>query len=177
MNINKIKYIIFIVFLLGISACAVTAKIWQPYDDITIEASTHANMDNNNRPSPIQIKIYELRSRSTFDNLDFDRAFYHAATLLSDQLLSEASYTIQPGELIKHRVNLQKKAKFIAISASFIDIDNARWKHIYKIKDHGHYTHNIKITERRIDQGKIIKKTINGKKFKQSKDINNVINE
>lgn len=140
--------------LMLVSACATTAKVWKPYDAITIAASKSVNPDSNGRASPIQIKIYELTAKSTFENLDFDRAFYQAKTLLSDQLLSEAEYTLQPGETAQHTIKLRKTAAFIAISAGFIDIDNARWRHIYKVKDHGHYKHHINIVEKAISFGK-----------------------
>jgi type VI secretion system protein VasD len=147
-----------------------TAKVWKPYDEITIEASANVNPDGNNRPSPIQVKIYELSTRSTLDNLDFDRAFYSADTLLSDELLSEAEYTLQPGEIIEHTVPLQKSAKFIAITAGFIDIDNARWKHIYKVKSHGHYNHYITIGEKEIIEGKQKKPSVSKDDLKKGQE-------
>ncbi len=156
MKNNLTLYInLFIVILPLISGCSTTAKVWKPYDNVTIESSEEINPDSNNRASPIQVKIYELSSRSTFDNLDFDRAFYNAKTLLSDQMLSSAEYTIQPSETIKHKIKLQKNSRFVAILAGFIDIDNSRWKHIYKVKPHGHYNHHISISGKSIIAGKV----------------------
>jgi len=150
-----IIYLILLISLLNTVACSTTAKVWKPYDDITIEAKSSINPDGKNRSSPIQIKIYELSARSTFDNLDFDRAFYNAKTFLSDELISDAEYTIQPSETITHTVDLQKSAHFIAILAGFIDIDNARWKHVYQVKPYGHYKHRLTISEKDIIAGKI----------------------
>lgn len=153
---KKIRFLLVIAsILVTISACSTTAKVWKPYDDITISAKAYVNPDGSDRSSPIQVKIYELSARSTFDNLDFDRAFYEAKTLLSDQLVSEAEYTIQPSETIKHKVDLKKSAHFIAILAGFIDVDNARWKHIYEVKPYGYHEHQITLTERMIVEGKV----------------------
>lgn len=159
--------------ILFICACSTTAKIWKPYDNITITAGASVNQDANKRASPVQIKIYSLSSRSTFDNLDFDRAFYNAKTLLSDELLSEAEYTVQPSETAEHTVNLTKNTHFIAILAGFIDIDNARWKHVYKVKPHGHYNHSITINENSIIEGKpsITKESIEENVKKGSESI------
>jgi type VI secretion system protein VasD len=152
---NHITYILVpIFFLLSLSACTTTgklaAKVWKPYANITVNASDDVNPDKSGRPSPIQVKIYELNSRSTLDNLDFDRAFYSAKTLLSDELVSQHEITLQPGESLKHKVELNKTSKFIAVTASFIDIDNARWKHIYPIKSHGHYNLHINLADKEI---------------------------
>lgn len=168
-NQKTIGILLFLLVFMGLSACSMTAKVWKPYDEITVETSARVNPDTQQRPSPIQVKIYELTSRATFDNLDFDRAFHSANTLLSDQLLSEIEYTIQPGESITHTIDLQAGAAFIAIVASFIDIDNARWKHIYKVKDHGHYTHHITISDREIKQGKPAK-TLTAEDLKKGKE-------
>ena len=151
---KKLSAFLILMVLTGLSACSITAKVWKPYDEITVATLANVNPDTYKRPSPIQIKIYELTSRATFDNLDFDRAFHNAKTLLSDQLLSEFEYTIQPNENIKHTINLQKGSAFIAIIAGFIDIDNTKWKHVYKVKDHGHYKHYITITDVEIKEGK-----------------------
>lgn len=148
-----------LIMLFNIAACSTTAKVWKPYDDITIEAKPSINPDGKNRPSPVQVKIYELSARSTFDNLDFDRAFYEAGTFLSDELISDAEYTIQPSETIEHTVNLTKSTRFIVILAGFIDIDNARWKHVYKVKPYGHYKHQITISEKTIIAGKVEEET------------------
>ncbi|MGH1485292.1 MAG: type VI secretion system lipoprotein TssJ [Cellvibrionaceae bacterium] len=171
---NRTFYIFLFFMLTQVQACTtaakVTAKVWKPYDEINIETAANVNPDGKNRPSPIQVKIYELSSRSTFDNLDFDRAFYSAKTLLSDQLLSEVEYTIQPGEKVEHTVQLNKKVGFIAITASFIDIDNARWKHIYEVKPHGHYNHHISISEKEIKEGKLKKSPSTKDNLKKGKD-------
>ncbi len=156
MKKNSTLYIcLFMAILTSITGCTTTAKVWKPYDNVTIESSKEINPDSNDRASPVQVKIYELTSRSTFDNLDFDRAFYNAKTLLSDEMVSSAEYTIQPSETIKHKIKLQKNSKFVAILAGFIDIDNSRWKHIYKVKSHGHYNHHISISGKSIIAGKV----------------------
>ncbi len=148
------RYSLIIFCSIFIGACTVTAKVWTPYDKISITALNDVNPDGKDQPSPIQLKIYQLSSRSTFDNLDFGRAFYKADTLLSDQLLQQDELIFQPGETIKHEINLEKKVKFIAIIAGFIDIDNSRWKHIYKVKPHGHYNHYITLSDRFIGEEK-----------------------
>lgn len=156
-----ISCLILLTTLLNIAACSTTAKVWKPYDDITISATSSTNPDGKNRPSPVQFKIYELSARSTFDNLGFDRAFYDAKTFLSDELISDAEYTIQPSQTIEHTVDLTKSTRFIVILAGFIDVDNARWKHVYEVKPYGHYKHQITISEKEIIAGKVEEETEN----------------
>lgn len=149
--------LLLIIIAIGASTlgCSTAAKVWKPYDDITVSSSQTVNPDGNQRPSPVQFKIYELSSRSTFDNLSFDRAFYDAKTFLSDELISEVSYTLQPSSTIEHRVKLQKNTYFIAIVAGYINIDDARWKHVYDVKPYGHYSRDITLGAQGIVAGKV----------------------
>jgi type VI secretion system protein VasD len=139
-----------------VSACSTTSKIWTPYDRVAITASKDVNPDGNQRPSPVQVKIYQLSSRTTFDNLDFDQLFYQGETLLSDQLLSQSSFMLQPKESITHEVALKETAAFVAVIAAYRDVDSARWKHIYDVKPYGHYTHKLVLGPNAIIEGEIV---------------------
>lgn len=129
-----------------LSGCSAPNYVWPAYDKITLYANKNVNPDANNRPSPIQVKIYELAARTTFDNLDFHGAFVNGNTLLSDELISEEAFVIQPNETLTHKVVLDKTATHIAIIAAYRNIDEARWKHIYPIKYYGYYNHTIELT-------------------------------
>ncbi|GAB1261909.1 type VI secretion system lipoprotein TssJ [Aurantivibrio plasticivorans] len=140
-----------------LKACAVSNMIVSPYDNIEITASDSVNPDNNERPSPIQVKIFELSDRATFDNLDFEKLFYQSDALLSDQLLSSGDFILQPSEKLEYKVQLQPGASYIAILAGYRDIDSAKWKHAYKVKDTGYYQHAFYLDENAIKA--IVKKT------------------
>jgi|GEM_PF-904411 len=156
--------ILFLTTLLtGLVGCgSVTSRVWTPYDKISMTASKNVNPDGNLRPSPIQVKVFELSSRTTFDNVDFEGLFYQGETLLSDELLSKATFTIQPKETLKHEILLNKQAKFVAILAAYRNIDSARWKHIYKVKPHGHYRHTITLGDNGIIAGKVVEEDEDG---------------
>jgi len=151
-----IKYLLNICIcaaIMATCACSTTAKVWQPYDKIDIAASDDVNPDGKGYASPIQLKVYELSSRSTFDNLDFERAYNNAQTLLSDELVSEVILTLQPNESIRHTISLSENTRFIAIIAGFIDIDSTRWKHVYDVNPFGYYNHELTLNSKGIIAG------------------------
>lgn len=150
-----VKYLCGLVVLGGVFSCSNTPTLWHPSDKITIVATDSINPDGKQIPSPVQLKIYELSARSTLDNLDFNRAFHQADTLLSDELISQEAHVLQPSASIESIIKLNKSTRFIAILASFIDIDNARWKHIYTIKPNRYYRHKISINDKSIAAGEI----------------------
>ncbi|MGH1470069.1 MAG: type VI secretion system lipoprotein TssJ [Cellvibrionaceae bacterium] len=132
--------------LIVLMGCTAPNYVWPAYDKITLFANKTVNPDDNNRPSPIQVKIYELAARTTFDNLDFQSLFNNGSTLLSDELISEETFVIQPNETLSHKIELNKTATHVAIVAAYRKIDGARWKHIYPIKFYGYYKHAIELT-------------------------------
>jgi len=150
---------VMVIALLNITGCSVTSRVWPPYDKVLITADKNVNPDINNRPSPVEVKIYELSSRTTFDNLDFDGLFNHPDAQLSDELLSKLVFFLQPNETLKHKIKMQKETSYIAVLAAYRDIDNIRWKHIYKVKSHGHYRHKITLSADGIVAGKVVEET------------------
>lgn len=154
---------VIIIAALNINGCAVTSavtnSVWPPYDKIDISANENVNFDLHNRPSPVQVKVYELSSRTTFDNLDFDGLFNHEEAQLKGELLSKTVFFLQPREHLKFKIDLQNKTAFIAILAAYRDIDNSKWKHVYRVKSHGHYRHTITLGSNGIIAGKVAEDT------------------
>ena len=138
-------------FIALMTGCTAPNYIWPAYDKITLHANLNVNPDDNQRPSPIQVKVFELSARTTFDNLDFQSLFNNGGTLLSDELISEKTFFIQPNETISHTIELNKESTHIAIVAAYRKIDSARWKHIYPIKFYGYYKHTIDLTSEAIE--------------------------
>ncbi|MEJ2681975.1 MAG: type VI secretion system lipoprotein TssJ [Gammaproteobacteria bacterium] len=125
--------------------CAITAKFWPPFERQVITATTQVNPDLNKRPSPVQVKILQLSERATFDNLTYDQIFFQGHVLLSDALLSESSFVLQPNEQVKHIEALNENVAFIAVVAAYRDIEHARWKHVYTVKPYSHKTTHLKL--------------------------------
>lgn len=133
--------------LIGFTGCAATNYIVSPYDKLTVIANKDVNPDGSGRPSPIQIKVYQLTSRTTLDNLDFDKLFYRGEDFLSDELLEQKEFILQPKEELKHEIALVSGVTHIAVLAAYRDIDSTRWKHLYKINDTGYYSHKLMVTQ------------------------------
>jgi type VI secretion lipoprotein, VC_A0113 family len=140
---------------LALSACAVNRYVVSPYDKLTLNATNDVNPDHHGRASPITVRVYELSSRTTFDNLDFNAAFNNAGTFLSDELLSSAERVLLPGETARHRVNLNRNARYIAVVAAYRDIDRAKWKLVYPVNGDWYYSHTLTFTSDGVVLGEI----------------------
>jgi type VI secretion system protein VasD len=129
--------------LLLVSGCSATRYVATPVEKMTLQAAPTVNPDANGRASPIEVRVYELASRTTFDALDFDSAWSNAEVVLGDQLLSQQMYVLLPRQTQVHRVELAPQAAFIAVVAAYRDIDGARWKLIYPVRPHWFNRHRI----------------------------------
>lgn len=148
MKANKTLAAIYVFLLLAvvnISGCSAVNYIVTPYEDITLTGTSDLNPDINGRPSPVQIRILHLTSRVTFDNLDFDEAFYNASTILSDELVYEQLLTLQPKQEYKSKVEIHPGVMFTAVIVAYRDIDNADWRIVKPLSDSGYYNHKYLI--------------------------------
>jgi type VI secretion system protein VasD len=127
------------------AGCTVANMAVNPYEKIALIGADDLNPDVNGRPSPVRVKIFHLSSRATFDNLDFDELFYNAKNLLSDELILEQTYTLQPKQKIKETLPVDKGTQYVAVLAAYRDIDNAQWRHIMEISDRHYYSHRYDI--------------------------------
>lgn len=132
------------------SGCATVAYVWEPYAEVTLVASKDLNPDISGRPSPMRVKLYELSSRATLDNLEFESAFDRGETLLGEQLLDHATFVLQPGQTITHRFDLEERSAYIAIVAGYRDLGQARWRQIYKVKSHSHTRKTVSLTAKAV---------------------------
>lgn len=135
------------------AGCAVNRYVVAPYDHLSFFASRDLNPDANGRPSPIAVRVYQLTSRTTFDNLDFDAAFDNAATVLSEELISTADLVLQPGGREELTVELESEAAFIAIAAGYRHIDRASWKLVLPVNGDWYYSHDVALTANSVEAG------------------------
>jgi len=149
-KIAMCKLLFLTVLVSMLSACTVANMAVNPYEKIALVGADDLNPDINGRPSPVQSKVLHLTSRATFDNLDFDDLFYNAKNLLSDELLLEENYTLQPKQKIKQKLLVDKGTQFVAVLAAYRDLDNARWRYVMPISDKHYYSHRYEIASRSI---------------------------
>lgn len=129
--------------LLLLTGCSATRYVATPVEKLTLQAAPTVNPDANGRASPIEVRVYQLSSRTTFDTLDFDSAWGNAAVVLGDQLLSQGVHVLLPRQTQVQRIELAPQATFIAVVAAYRDIDGARWKLVYPVRAHWFNRHRV----------------------------------
>jgi len=103
----------------------------------TIEAKLQAdaalNPDLDGRPSPLAVRLYELKSLSVFNNADFFNLFEQDVALLGDELQMRDELHFQPGETKTLARDLRPDTRYLGVIGAYRDIENARWRNSIEI--------------------------------------------
>ncbi|MDR2164516.1 MAG: type VI secretion system lipoprotein TssJ [Zoogloeaceae bacterium] len=101
--------------------------------DISIQAVTNLNPDIKSRPSPMIVRIYELKSDSTFIQADFFSLQNNDRATLTEDLLARDEFIVHPGD---RRATIRRKAHpqigAIGVLAAFRDISHSVWRATFR---------------------------------------------
>lgn len=94
----------------------------------TLSAASNLNLSVSQRPSPLVVRLYELRSPTAFAKADFT-ALHQAdvATLGSDLVLRD-ELLLQPGESRPWQRTLSPETRFIGVFGVYRDVERAVWR-------------------------------------------------
>ena len=129
-----------------VTACATAPPVLQG----SIKATPTTNPDARGRPSPIVLRVYELRALGAFNSADFFSLFEKEAETLGAELVVREEYTVQPSETKPYQRQLQPDTKFIGVAAAFRDLENSRWRQTAPIPASREVTINVGIDKQAV---------------------------
>jgi type VI secretion system protein VasD len=107
------------------AAADADARVKSP---MTIAASADTNPDGTGRPSPIVLRVYQLRTDAAFTSADFFALYDDDQKVLGQELISRDEYTLAPSERRVIDVAVSGDTRFVGAIAAFRDIRNAQWR-------------------------------------------------
>lgn len=93
-----------------------------------IQANVQLNPSVTNRPSPVLLRIYELKSATVFNSADFMALFQGDQATLAADLVSREEMMLQPGEQRPYNKTLAPETRFIAVMAAYRNLERATWR-------------------------------------------------
>jgi type VI secretion system protein VasD len=106
-------------------AAAPEAKVKAP---LTIAVSADVNPDSSGRPSPVVVRVYQLRTDAAFNGADFFTLFNDDQKVLGPELISRDEFTLGPSDQKMLDVSVSDETRFLGAIAAFRDIRNAQWR-------------------------------------------------
>ncbi len=100
----------------------------------TIQASPQINPSASRRPSPLLVRIYELKSVATFNSADFMSLYQGDQAALSADMLAKEEFVLEPGETKTFAKTLAPDTRFIGVVAAYRDLNHAKWRSVVAIQ-------------------------------------------
>jgi len=111
----------------ALAACA--SKQPKPVETkAELTASADVNPDSSGRPSPVVVRIYQLRGDTEFNNADFFALYEKDKEILGASLIGRDEKTLFPGQHLEMALPLSGEARFVGAVAAYRDLATARWR-------------------------------------------------
>lgn len=114
--------IVSILFLYGCSSSPTTII------NVTLNASPEVNPDLSERPSPIVVRVYELKSLGTFETADFYSLFDNPEAILGADLVNSVQFHLNPGDTQTYNHTTSSETSYFAVTAAYRKLDHAVWR-------------------------------------------------
>ncbi|MBM7063371.1 type VI secretion system lipoprotein TssJ [Pseudomonas sp. UL073] len=121
--------------LLALSGCAAVL----PYSELTkldlsLRASEHLNPDLHGRPSPIVVRLIELKHPVAFENADFFALYQNAKETLLRDRVAEEELELRPGATQQLKLSVQPGSRYVGVLAAYRDLPEARWRYVITLE-------------------------------------------
>ena len=120
-----------LVLLAGCSSMSPYSKVTKL--NLTLTASDQLNPDLNGRPSPIVVRLFELKHPVTFENADFFSLYERAKESLNPDLVASEELELRPGETVEMKLKVEEGSLYVGVLAAYRDLPESQWRYTVQI--------------------------------------------
>ncbi|QXI48358.1 MULTISPECIES: type VI secretion system lipoprotein TssJ [Pseudomonas] len=102
--------------------------------DLTLTATDQLNLDINGRPSPVVVRLFELKHPVAFESSDFFSLYQRPKETLSQDMVASEEHELRPGETLALKLSIDPDSRFVGILAAYRDLDQAHWRRVQAIR-------------------------------------------
>lgn len=101
---------------------------------LTFKTDADINPDDKKRPSPLFLRMYELKSTKQFDKANFIDLFERDSEILGADLLAKQTLKrLKPGDERTDKFVLKPETRFVALFAEYLQYKDAKFKVVIPI--------------------------------------------
>ncbi|MDI2592794.1 type VI secretion system lipoprotein TssJ [Pseudomonas sp. N3-W] len=109
-----------------------------PYSHVTkvnlkLTASDQLNPDLNGRPSPIVVRLFELKHPVAFENADFFSLYERAKESLAPDMVASEELELRPGETVELKLSVEEGSRYIGVLAAYRDLPESKWRYTVQV--------------------------------------------
>ena len=122
--------------LLSLTGCAALS----PYSDmtkldLTLNGSDELNPDLNGRPSPIVLRLIELKHPVAFETADFFSLYQRPKEALSPDMVVLEELELRPGEQREMKLSVQPGSRYVGVLAAYRDLPESNWRVVIQLQE------------------------------------------
>lgn len=130
-----IKLVSFALVILSLSACSsINSSVGGFFNmdtdlEISFKVDADVNPDDDRKPSPLFVRMYQLKSTKMFNRANFIDLYEKDKEVLGADMISKQKLRrIKPGENRTENFVLNKETHFIGLYAEFLDYKKSSFK-------------------------------------------------
>lgn len=100
---------------------------------MVIVSSAETNPDRNGVPSPVVVRVYQLRRDVAFKRAAFPELFDNEKSTLEPDLITSDEFVLTPSDRKTLDVELAPEARYLGVLAAFRDYRAAQWQAIAEL--------------------------------------------
>ncbi len=109
------------------------------YSDITkvdmrIVVAADVNPDDTGRPSPVVVRMFELKSPSSFESAEFFAMYHDPEQTLGGDLVASEEFEFKPGDVQDLKYALKSESSYLALLAAYRQIDRVQWRLVLPVQ-------------------------------------------
>lgn len=116
-----------------LSACASKPPPKPTIVKVVLNAQANVNPDARNRPSPVTVRVYGLKSRAVYDTADFFALYDKDKETLGADLVLKEEFQMMPGENRALSKTLAPEVAYLGVFAAFRDLERANWRRVVTV--------------------------------------------
>lgn len=127
MKFRVLLYMLALTMIILLNACS------SPRITMEVASQPNVNPDSSGRPSPIIVKMYEMRNDMAFRQGDFQALFMEPMKVLGANLVAMDELLFVPGEARVVEYAPMPETRYAGILAGFRQMERARWRAVLPV--------------------------------------------
>lgn len=115
--------------------------------DGRIVVGANVNPGYEGQPSPVVLRIYQLKAPGLFKTADFYALYNDGKATLGEDLLAHEQLDVRPGDILSYQRDWDDKTRYIGVLAAFRDIEKANWHAVTAVPAEGTVPLMIQVNE------------------------------
>jgi len=93
--------------------------------ELTLVGGPALDPNAQGRPSPVEVRIFQLSAPREFEAAHFDSLFRPPQSTTRANALAQDDFMLRPGEIHEHKRNVGSGVQALGVVAAFHDLDQA----------------------------------------------------